>query len=108
MGRASELTADQRADVVRQAAGLGVVQSRLSGGEPLLRRDLTEIVAAADGAGILCLSPSDVVSVQPVRGANEQRAPVHAELTREHVVLCAHRGEQCTGLGGQDLDVVVG
>lgn len=52
IGRDSELTADQWAGVFRQAAGLGVVQSHLSGGEPLLRRDLTEIVAAADGAGI--------------------------------------------------------
>lgn len=50
--RASELTTDQWGGVFRQAADLGVVQSHLSGGEPLLRRDLTEIVAAADGAGI--------------------------------------------------------
>lgn len=52
VGRESELTTDQWAGVFRQAADLGVVQSHLSGGEPLLRRDLTEIVAAADGAGI--------------------------------------------------------
>ncbi|MFI6079586.1 pyrroloquinoline quinone biosynthesis protein PqqE [Streptomyces sp. NPDC051217] len=52
VSRASELTTDQWTDVFRQAAGLGVVQTHLSGGEPLLRRDLTEIVAAADGAGI--------------------------------------------------------
>ncbi|MEV8366450.1 pyrroloquinoline quinone biosynthesis protein PqqE [Streptomyces niveus] len=51
-GRDSELTTDQWAGVFRQAADLGVVQTHLSGGEPLLRRDLTEIVAAADGAGI--------------------------------------------------------
>ncbi|MET9551676.1 pyrroloquinoline quinone biosynthesis protein PqqE [Streptomyces sp. NPDC006645] len=52
VGRDSELTTDQWAGVFRQAAALGVVQSHLSGGEPLLRRDLTGIVAAADGAGI--------------------------------------------------------
>jgi pyrroloquinoline quinone biosynthesis protein E len=52
VGRADELTTAQWAEVFRQAADLGVVQSHLSGGEPLLRRDLTEIVAAADGAGI--------------------------------------------------------
>ncbi|MFE6132440.1 pyrroloquinoline quinone biosynthesis protein PqqE [Streptomyces sp. NPDC056437] len=52
IGRSNELTTKQWADVFRQAADLGVVQSHLSGGEPLLRRDLTEIVAAADGAGI--------------------------------------------------------
>ncbi|WSD37983.1 pyrroloquinoline quinone biosynthesis protein PqqE [Streptomyces sp. NBC_01750] len=52
VSRSEELTAVQWAEVFRQAADLGVVQSHLSGGEPLLRRDLTEIVAAADGAGI--------------------------------------------------------
>lgn len=52
IGRSNELTTKQWADVFRQAADLGVVQSHLSGGEPLLRRDLTEIVAAADGAGV--------------------------------------------------------
>ncbi|AZM56710.1 pyrroloquinoline quinone biosynthesis protein PqqE [Streptomyces sp. WAC 01529] len=50
--RRAELSADQWADVLRQAADLGVVQTHLSGGEPLLRRDLAEIVAAADSAGI--------------------------------------------------------
>ncbi|WP_107450621.1 pyrroloquinoline quinone biosynthesis protein PqqE [Streptomyces silvensis] len=50
--RSAELTADEWADVLRQAADLGVVQTHLSGGEPLLRRDLHRIVAAADGAGI--------------------------------------------------------
>ncbi|TGA88719.1 pyrroloquinoline quinone biosynthesis protein PqqE [Streptomyces sp. MZ04] len=50
--RRRELTARQWDDVMRQAAGIGVVQTHLSGGEPLLRRDLAEIVAAADHAGI--------------------------------------------------------
>ncbi|WP_406398450.1 pyrroloquinoline quinone biosynthesis protein PqqE [Streptomyces sp. NBC_00879] len=52
VGRSDELTTAQWAEVFRQAADLGVVQSHLSGGEPLLRRDLPEIVAATDGAGI--------------------------------------------------------
>ncbi|MGA4838665.1 pyrroloquinoline quinone biosynthesis protein PqqE [Streptomyces sp. G45] len=52
VGRSGELTGDEWADVLAQAADLGVVQTHLSGGEPLLRRDLTRIVAAADGAGI--------------------------------------------------------
>ncbi|MFF8841468.1 pyrroloquinoline quinone biosynthesis protein PqqE [Streptomyces sp. NPDC015127] len=50
--RSAELTAEEWAAVFRQAAGLGVVQTHLSGGEPLLRRDLDAIVAAADGAGV--------------------------------------------------------
>ncbi len=52
VSRSEELTTDAWADVFRQAADLGVVQTHLSGGEPLLRRDLTEIVAAAEDAGI--------------------------------------------------------
>ncbi|MEU4925389.1 pyrroloquinoline quinone biosynthesis protein PqqE [Streptomyces yokosukanensis] len=50
--RSAELTTDQWSDVFRQAGDLGVVHTHLSGGEPLLRRDLPELVAAADGAGL--------------------------------------------------------
>ncbi|MGW5735687.1 MULTISPECIES: pyrroloquinoline quinone biosynthesis protein PqqE [Streptomyces] len=50
--RTAELTTEQWSDVLRQAADIGVVQTHLSGGEPLLRRDLPEIVQAADSAGI--------------------------------------------------------
>ncbi|WP_369033510.1 pyrroloquinoline quinone biosynthesis protein PqqE [Streptomyces adonidis] len=50
--RSHELSAEEWDDVFRQAADLGVVHTHLSGGEPLLRRDLTAVVAAAEGAGI--------------------------------------------------------
>ncbi len=50
--REVELSAEEWADVFRQAAGLGVLQVHLSGGEPASRRDLEEIVAAARGAGL--------------------------------------------------------
>jgi pyrroloquinoline quinone biosynthesis protein E len=46
------LTTAQWADVLRQAAGIGVVSAHLSGGEPLLRSDLAAIVAAADAVQI--------------------------------------------------------
>ncbi|GHG86948.1 pyrroloquinoline quinone biosynthesis protein PqqE [Streptomyces lanatus] len=52
VGRSTELTAGEWAGVFRQAADLGVVQTHLSGGEPLLRRDLPDIVAAAERAGL--------------------------------------------------------
>jgi pyrroloquinoline quinone biosynthesis protein E len=38
--------------VFQEAAGLGVLQVHLSGGEPASRRDLVEIVAAAHAAGL--------------------------------------------------------
>ena len=50
--RSTELTGDQWCDVLDQAGRLGVVQAHLSGGEPLLRPDLEQIVAAAEQAAI--------------------------------------------------------
>ncbi|KOV62266.1 pyrroloquinoline quinone biosynthesis protein PqqE [Streptomyces sp. MMG1121] len=52
IGRSSELSTRQWSEVFRQAGALGVVHTHLSGGEPLLRRDLPDLVAAADGAGL--------------------------------------------------------
>src|ERR1700736_3735527 len=49
--RADELDTATWARVFREAAGLGVLQVHLSGGEPASRRDLVEIVAAAGAAG---------------------------------------------------------
>ena len=51
-GRAAELSAEAWTDAFRQAADLGVLQLHLSGGEPVARRDLEEITAAASRAGL--------------------------------------------------------
>jgi pyrroloquinoline quinone biosynthesis protein E len=50
--REDELDTATWARVFREAAGLGVLQVHLSGGEPGARRDLTEITAAARAAGL--------------------------------------------------------
>lgn len=47
-----ELSTAVWVDAFAQAADLGVLQLHLSGGEPLARRDLTELVAAARKAGL--------------------------------------------------------
>ncbi|MGD9924064.1 MAG: pyrroloquinoline quinone biosynthesis protein PqqE [Pseudorhodoplanes sp.] len=47
-----ELDAATWARVFREAAGLGILQVHLSGGEPASRRDLAEIVKAARAAGL--------------------------------------------------------
>ncbi|HEY3685169.1 MAG TPA: pyrroloquinoline quinone biosynthesis protein PqqE [Streptosporangiaceae bacterium] len=47
-----ELTTAEWLRVLAGAADLGVLQFHLSGGEPLLRRDLAEIVAGAHGLGM--------------------------------------------------------
>src|SRR6266571_3753245 len=50
--RDGELAAATWARVFREAAGLGVLQVHLSGGEPGARRDLVDIMAAARDAGL--------------------------------------------------------
>jgi PqqA peptide cyclase len=49
---ATELDTATWARVFAEAAALGVLQLHLSGGEPLARRDLPALVAAASGAGL--------------------------------------------------------
>jgi PqqA peptide cyclase len=50
--RREELDAQTWARVFNEAAGLGVLQVHLSGGEPGARRDLVEITTAAHAAGL--------------------------------------------------------
>jgi MoaA/NifB/PqqE/SkfB family radical SAM enzyme len=52
LGDGDELTADQIAEVYRDAANGGIVLLTLWGGEPLLRVDLPQIVAQAAQAGL--------------------------------------------------------
>src|SRR3954451_7799229 len=48
----AELATDEWRRVLAEASDLGVLQCHLSGGEPLLRRDLVEIVAHAHDLGL--------------------------------------------------------
>lgn len=52
VARSRELTTEEWERVMAEAAALGVVHVHLSGGEPLMRRDLPRIVAAAEREGI--------------------------------------------------------
>src|SRR6266480_1268635 len=47
-----ELSTDDWTRVIREAAGLGVLQIGFSGGEPLTRRDLPDLVRAAREANL--------------------------------------------------------
>src|ERR1700749_2181899 len=47
-----ELATEDWVRTFRQARGLGVLQSALTGGEPMLRRDLVELCAAACEVGL--------------------------------------------------------
>ncbi len=50
--RGEELSAEEWARVFKEASELGVLQAGFSGGEPLQRLDLVELVAAAHEAGL--------------------------------------------------------
>ena len=47
-----ELSTDEWKRVIREAAALGVLQIGFSGGEPLVRRDLPELIRAAREANL--------------------------------------------------------
>jgi pyrroloquinoline quinone biosynthesis protein E len=63
--RADELDTATWARVFGEAAGLGVLQVHLSGGEPAARRDLAEIVKAAREAGLYSNLITSAVGLTP-------------------------------------------
>lgn len=65
----NELTTEQWIDVFRQARAMGAVQLGFSGGEPLVRKDLPELIAAARGM-VLLHRAADLESI----GTSERRA----------------------------------
>jgi pyrroloquinoline quinone biosynthesis protein E len=50
--RSNELSTDQWSKVFRESAEMGVLQADFTGGEPLARPDILELVAAARAAGL--------------------------------------------------------
>ncbi|CAM4495940.1 pyrroloquinoline quinone biosynthesis protein PqqE [Nocardia ninae] len=81
VSRAGELTFEQWCDVLTQARALGVVQMHFSGGEPLSRRDLPDLVAHARGLGAY------VNLVTSGVGLTAERARQLAERGVDHVQL---------------------
>jgi pyrroloquinoline quinone biosynthesis protein E len=63
--RSDELDTATWARVFREAAGLGVLQVHLSGGEPAARRDLPDIVKAARDAGLYSNLITSAVGLTP-------------------------------------------
>jgi pyrroloquinoline quinone biosynthesis protein E len=72
-GSGPELTTEEWRRVLTEAADLGVLQLHLSGGEPLRRRDLVEIVHHADGLGLYTNLITSAVGLTP-RRAEQLRA----------------------------------
>jgi PqqA peptide cyclase len=86
-GRADELDTATWARVFREAAGLGVLQVHLSGGEPASRRDLVDITAAARDAGLYTnLITSGI-------GVTAKRLDALAEAGLDHVQISIQDSE---------------
>lgn len=65
--RDCELSTDIWAEVFRSAAELGVMQLHMTGGEPLARPDLTELVAAGRKAGLYVNLITSGIGLAPER-----------------------------------------
>jgi PqqA peptide cyclase len=77
----SELKAEEWINVFRQAGELGMLHAHFTGGEPLARTDLTELIAGARGAGLYTnLITSGI-------GLNEQRLQMLVEAGLDHIQL---------------------
>ncbi len=63
----AELSTEEWRRVLGEAAALGVLQAGFSGGEPLGRRDLAQIVAAAREAGMYTNLITSAVGLTPAR-----------------------------------------
>ena len=80
-GTQSELSTEEWSSVFRQAGAFGMLHAHFTGGEPLARTDLTELIAAARGAGLYTnLITSGI-------GLNEQRLHLLVDAGLDHIQL---------------------
>jgi pyrroloquinoline quinone biosynthesis protein E len=78
----NELTTDEWIRVFREARAMGAVQLGFSGGEPLVRDDLTELVAAAHDLGFYTNLITSGVGLTPQRaGALKKAGLDHIQLS---------------------------
>jgi pyrroloquinoline quinone biosynthesis protein E len=78
---AEELTTEDWERVFREAAALGVLQLHLTGGEPLVRKDLAELIASGRSAGLY------VNMITSGVGLTEERLAELVEVGLEHLQL---------------------
>src|SRR5262249_20843601 len=95
----SELSEEDWRRVLAEAAALGVLQVHFSGGEPMARRDLRELIAAASGHGLY----SNLITSGTLGGEREITAFTAAGL--KHVQLsfqdfAPDNGDRIAGLAG--------
>jgi len=85
--RSDELSTDDWRRVLDQAAELGVLQCHLSGGEPLLRRDVVDIAAHASGLGMYTNLVTSAI------GLSRPRAEALREAGLDHVQVSIQADE---------------
>src|SRR5271157_5243054 len=99
----------------RIAAGLGITKLRVTGGEPLVRRDLPVLIrnlAAIPGVRDLALTTNGVLLpelAEPLYDAGLRRINVHLDtLDRERFIRITRRDEIGKVLAGLDLSKRLG
>jgi pyrroloquinoline quinone biosynthesis protein E len=95
----SELTEKEWRRVLGEAAALGVLQVHFSGGEPMARRDLLSLIAAASGHGLY----SNLITSGTLGGECEIEAFAAAGLKHVQVSfqdLAPENGDRIAGLAG--------
>jgi cyclic pyranopterin phosphate synthase len=113
--RAEILDFEEIERFVRIAVGLGIVKVRVTGGEPLVRRDLPELIrrlAAIPGIRDLALTTNGVLLpglAEPLYEAGLRRINVHLDtLDRERFIQITRRDEIAKVLAGLDLSKRLG
>jgi pyrroloquinoline quinone biosynthesis protein E len=94
--RDTELSTAEWTRVFREAAALGVVQVHLSGGEPLLRKDLRELTLACREAGLYTNLITSAIGLDRERLAG--LAVDHVQISVQDAT--AERASLITGAGG--------
>ena len=80
-GAANELSTEEWISVFQQSGKLGMLHAHFTGGEPLARADLTELIAAARAAGLYTnLITSGI-------GLNEQRLQAIVSAGLDHIQI---------------------
>jgi pyrroloquinoline quinone biosynthesis protein E len=80
-GTKEELSTEEWTSVFRQSGNLGMLHAHFTGGEPLARPDLTELIAAARAAGLYTnLITSGL-------GLNEQRLKALVDAGLDHIQI---------------------
>ena len=111
---ASQLTSEEIVRFVSVAQSLGIRKVRLTGGEPLLRRDLPQLIAALCTLGLeeLALTTNGVLLASQAKAlydAGLRRLNVHLDsLDRERFHQITRRDELGRVLGGIEQAIATG